>query len=135
MKASDVMAKKLVTGAPEMRLYQALALMEEKGIRHLPIVQSDRLVGLLSDRDVKRHMSAAYKTEKEKAEDRATMLVTAAQVMTKDPFCARPETPLKQILQVMVDRKFGAVPVVNGQHEPVGIITSIDLLRLLLPHV
>ena len=137
VKASDVMITQLVTGTPDLRLYQALALMEQKHIRHLPLIDAENglLVGILTDRDVKRHMSAAFRTDHEKAEDRASMLVTVADVMTRDPFSVRPETPLKDVVQAMIEHKFGAVPVVDAGRKPVGIITSIDLLRLLLPHV
>lgn len=135
MKASDVMITQLVTGTPELRLYQALALMEEKHIRHLPLVAEGVLVGILTDRDVKRHMSAAFRTDHEKAEDRASMLVTVADVMTRDPHSVHPDTPLKDVVKAMIEHKFGAVPVVDAARRPVGIITSIDLLRLLLPHV
>ena len=135
MKASDVMITQLVTGTPDLRLYQALALMEQKHIRHLPLVEEGVLVGILTDRDVKRHMSAAFRTDHEKAEDRASMLVTVADVMTRDPYSVNPATPLREIVKAMIEHKYGAVPVVDAARRPVGIITSIDLLRLLLPHV
>ena len=135
MKASDVMITQLVTGTPDLRLYQALAMMEEKHIRHLPLVEDGLLVGILTDRDVKRHMSAAFRTDHEKAEDRASMLVTVADVMTRDPYSVSPATPLRDVLKAMIEHKYGAVPVVDAARRPVGIITSIDLLRLLLPHV
>ena len=132
MKAENIMHANLVTAEPEMRLYQALEIMEEKQIRHLPVVEQGRLVGILSDRDIKKHMSASFQTKEEGTQDRLAMLKTAREVMASDPITARPETPLKEVVQVMVDRKIGALPVVDIEGRPVGIITSIDLHRLLL---
>jgi acetoin utilization protein AcuB len=135
VKAADVMIARLVTGTPEMRLYQALELMEARRIRHLPIVADGRLVGLISDRDIKLHVSAAFRTASETVEDRATLLKTTAEVMTRAPYTVSPDAPLAAVVRAMIEKKYGAVPVVDGDQRPVGIVTQIDLLRLLLPHV
>ena len=132
MKVADVMVRNPFFESPQVRLYQALQVMDTKHIRHLLICdESGRLVGILSDRDLKRHMSATYATESEKAEDRLTMLKTAEEVMTTDPFTCPPDTPLKELVHVMADSKYGAVPVVDADNKPIGIVTSIDLLRVL----
>ena len=132
MLVGDVMVKSPICGSPQIRLYQALKLMDERHIRHLLICDEEgRLVGILSDRDVKRHMSATYATESENAADRATMLKTAEEIMTQEPFTCPPETPLKELVHVMAVSKYGAVPVVDAANKPVGIVTSIDLLRVL----
>ena len=131
MTAADIMKTQLVTGTRETRLYQALEMMGEKGIRHLPIVEDGKLLGILSDRDLQKHMSATFGSADEKSGDRLLMLKTAEELMTKAPITVRPDTALKEVVHILVERKFGAVPVVDEAGMAVGIITSIDLLRLL----
>ncbi|MEM7245089.1 MAG: CBS domain-containing protein [Acidobacteriota bacterium] len=129
--AKDVMHRDLITAVPETRLYQALQMMVEKSIRHLPIVSNGALVGLISDRDLKRHMSVRFGSEQEKQEDRMLMLQTAADLMTTDVATVGPNVTLKDVVAQMIEKKFGAMPVVDDRGRPVGIITSIDLLKLL----
>jgi acetoin utilization protein AcuB len=135
MRTQDVMTRAPYVGTQEMRLYQALQLMDREGFRHLPVTEGRRLVGLLSDLDVKLAISRNYGTQDETVEDRATLLRTVGEVMTRHPFSVRPETPVRELVFACVEHKLSAVPVVDPEGDLVGIVTTVDLLALLLPHV
>lgn len=114
MTVQDVMTHRLVTIGPETSCGQARGMMDEHRIRHLPVVAGGRLVGVLSDRDVR---SAA-------AESPGTV---AGRIMTPDPVTVTPETRIEHAARLMLDARFGSLPVVDGNL--VGIVTYTDLLR------
>ena len=131
MKVADVMTREVVTIAPDQPLRDALACFQRRRIRHLPVVEEGRLVGILTDRDFKRatpsRVSGASLDDFERVLDDTTV----AQVMTKEPWVVGPEAELKFVAAVLVDKKFGAVPVV-ADGALVGIVSDIDLLRVLI---
>ena len=100
---------------------QAHQLMREKGVRHLPVVDGARLVGVVSQRDL-------YLLETLKGVDPATEAVEEA--MTPDPYTVRPETPLGEVAQAMADGKYGSAVVVD-KGAVIGVFTTVDALRAL----
>jgi len=111
----DVMTRKVLTIGPETSCDEARRLMEQHRIRHLPVVAEGRLVGMVSDRDVR---SAAAQT-------RGTL---AEKIMTGDPVTITPETRVEHAARLMLDGRFGSLPVTDGQ-TLIGIVTYTDLLR------
>jgi len=110
----DVMTRRLVTIAPETSCDEARRLMDEHGIRHLPVVASGRLVGMVSDRDVRS--AGAWD-------------MVAGQIMTPEPVTVTPETRVEHAARLMLDARFGSLPVTDVGHTLIGIVTYTDLLR------
>lgn len=95
-------------------------LMRQGQFRHLPIVEEGRVVGVISERIL--HMLANVT---------GVNLVTAADVMTKNPYLVESGTPLIKVASDMASRRIGsAIVVKNG--EPVGIFTATDALQALI---
>jgi len=111
----DVMTREVVTIGPETPCDEARRLMEEHRIRHLPVVDAGRLVGMLSDRDVR---SVAVQSPG----------AVAGRIMTPDPVTVTPQTRVEHAARLMLDARFGSLPVTEG-HTLVGIVTYTDLLR------
>lgn len=101
-------------------LQEALDFMTESEIRHLPVVEDGRLIGLVSDRDVRAAISLPQ----------AEML-SIADIMKKEVFVARRSTPLHEILRTMQERRLGSTVVVNDDYEAVGIFTVTDAIGIL----
>jgi acetoin utilization protein AcuB len=105
----------------EQTIAKAASLMSEHHIRHLPVLHGGRLLGVLSDRDVKLIESFrdvdATKTSVEEA-------------MTELPYTVEPETPLDQVVRSMAEKKFGSAVVVQNQ-KVVGIFTTVDACEAL----
>jgi len=107
---------------PGSTLLRASALMEEKGIRHLPVVSGDKLVGLVTQSDLRLITGlAGVKPEQVKIED----------VMQRNPFSCSPDSPLDQVVDEMAAHKWGSA-VVMQNHKVVGIFTAVDAMQALV---
>jgi acetoin utilization protein AcuB len=112
MVVRDYMSSQVITIDPQCTIADARGLLRKHRIRQLPVVHKDRLVGIITDRDL-RSTSAATKT--------------VGEVMTAKPTVIRPMVPIDEAARVLRKLKVGALPVVDD-HKLVGIITTADML-------
>ena len=111
---AEVMTRGVLTVGPETPCGSVRRLMDEHGIRHVPVVAGERLVGMVSDRDVRSAGAGSG--------------AITARIMTPYPVTVTPETRVEHAAQLMLDGRFGSLPVADG-HTLVGIVTYTDLLR------
>jgi len=132
MNARDVMTPNPMTIRSQATVAEAWDLMGEMEIRHLPVVDDGTLVGMLSDRDLGR-LDVTRMLVAEGADALRQELATpVAKLMSLDVIAAEPETELGDIVDVLVEHKVGALPVVHPDtRELVGIISYVDVLRAL----
>ncbi|TDI50583.1 MAG: CBS domain-containing protein [Acidobacteria bacterium] len=130
MKVSDRMTSEVVTLNEEQSLRDALTLQQRHKIRHIPVVADGNIVGILTDRDLKRASPSLLSGIDQERYDELLDTTRVAQVMTRDPRTVSPETSLKDVAKILIEGKFGALPVIE-KNSLVGIITEIDLLRVL----
>ncbi len=128
MKVEQIMTRDVVTMGEDGTLRQAMDLLRRHRIRHVPVVLGRKVVGIVTDRDIKRATPSLLSGVQQEEYYRVLDETTVAQVMTRNPFTVTPSTDLKDAVKVMVDRKFGALPVVQSD-QLVGIITENDMLR------
>ena len=114
----DLMLDKPKSVAPDAPVKEARSLMKSEGYMQLPVLQRERLVGIITVRDL--CISAHYPIESS---------MTVGDCMTADPITVTPETPVFRTAQMLSTYKFGALPVVDGG-KLVGLITT----RLLLAY-
>ena len=112
---ADIMVKPVVTAAPGTPVAEAWDLLQQVRIRHLPVVDGGLLVGIVSDRDLR---SAASET------------VPLREIMTRTVFVLSPDTSVRHAARLLRERRFGAMPVLEGR-ELVGIVSVVDVLRIL----
>ena len=112
------MTKNPVTASPDDYLSTVQAKMERGGFRHVPVVQDGRLIGIVTDRDLRQHVGFLERTK-----------VNAA--MTENALTVTPQTTLEEAAQLLLKRKIGALPVLE-EGELTGIITSNDILKAFL---
>lgn len=129
MRVEDVMTREVVTLGPDDTLRTAVNAVQRNRIRHIPIVDGRRLVGIVTDRDIKRVLPSVHGGASQDDFDRTLDELTLAQVMTRDPLSVQPSTSVKDAVSLLIDRKYGALPVVEGDIL-VGIISDIDMLRV-----
>jgi acetoin utilization protein AcuB len=120
-EVSDVMTPGPHFIAISDTLAAARALMQEHGIRHLPVMQGDDLVGVLSDRDLNRVL--AVKRDPPES-------ITVEVAMTADPYAIPPNTPLNVVVREMAERKVGSVVVIE-RGAILGVLTTTDALNAL----
>ena len=128
MTARDLMTPNPVTAAPQASVTEVWDLMRDLEIRHVPVVENGALVGMLSDRDLSRlDMSRIFEGADDLRQELSTPIV---KVMHADVIMIEPETELDEIIDLLVENRIGALPVVKaGSREVVGIVSSIDVLR------
>ena len=119
----DWMTKQPATVAPDCSIGAALGRMRRAEVRHLLVVEADRLVGIVSSRDWRRVEPGATATGWESQ--------PVARIMTEDPVTVAPEAPVTTAARVLLERKIGCLAVRDGE-AIVGIFTTSDALEALL---
>ncbi len=122
----DYMVSNPVTLSPEARLVEAILTMRTQNIRHLPVINEEKLVGLLTERDIHRLAPSVLHASLE--EYNAIFEKTPVRtVMTKEVTTATPDMPLVEAVALMRQNKFGCLPVVENDRLA-GILTATDVL-------
>ncbi len=127
----EIMTTSVTTLPHDGSLLSAGLLMRQTGFRHLPVVKNGAVIGLLSDRDVNRAAPSMFGTLSQEEYNEVFESTVIEKVMTKEPYTAQPDTPVRDVVNVVCERKIGAVPVVAENGALVGIVTRADLLDLL----
>jgi acetoin utilization protein AcuB len=131
MFVSDWMTRRVLTVAPDDYLSDAISLMREKGIRHLPVVKAGKLAGIVSDRDIKE-----YCPSKATALDIYELHYLLANTRVKEAMRTRvlttaPDTPVEEAALRFLDDDIGCLPVLDGRRL-VGIVSDKDVYRALV---
>jgi len=126
MHARTAMTRRVLVVPPQLPLDRAWEVMQRHHIRHLPVVQGGSLLGILSDRDV---LVRARLTDDGVITVPGTAVVHA---MTPSPAVCEPDQSISSIVRVMTERKIDAMPVLDARERLVGLVTSTDLLLLLV---
>src|SRR5690625_1548076 len=135
MLVQDIMTRQVVAITPAMPISDVLTLMEQRNIRHFPIMESsgdgrigdgERLVGIVSDRDI-RVVGGSHPD----ARPGVTMRSPVREIMSADVLCAHPLDPIEEGARVLREHRIGAMPVLEGD-ELVGIVSGIDFLEALI---
>ncbi len=116
----EFMTKDLVTVRETDDLALAESLLKLGGIRHLPVVRERKLVGILTQRDVLRSGHWGKPAARE---------LPVSEVMTRQPTSVRPAMGLAQAARLMLERKYGCLPVCDDDGTLVGIVTEADFVR------
>lgn len=129
MLVKDVMQAHPVTATLETRLPQLVRLLQRRGFRHLPVLDGGKLVGIVSDRDVKQSMASAASMTEGRERDRLLDELTAGQIMARTVVTIGPTFGIEEAARLMATRKISALPVTEGDRL-MGIVTETDVLQL-----
>jgi acetoin utilization protein AcuB len=126
------MTPKPDTVAPDMPLSEVVAKMNRDGCRQLPVVENGRLVGIVTDRDVRLAVNSPIIEEEHtvRHEERAELLyqLEVTSCMTAEPMAVAPNLSAREAADLLAVHRFGALPVVDND-KLVGIISVTDFLR------
>ena len=131
-RVSEVMQREVVSLSRDERLDLVEDVMRLGRIRHMPVLEDGRVVGVVSSRDLlasSLSRSLDFEPEQRRAFLRA---VEVAEVMSDEVVSVSPDATLREAAELMVKRRFGCLPVVDDDGDLVGLVTETDLLRAAL---
>jgi acetoin utilization protein AcuB len=128
MRVKDLVRHRPVTIARDTPVLEARRIMQAKCIRHLLVVEDGRLVGIVTDRDIRLNMPSPATTLSVWEVNYLLARLTAGEVMTTTVIVVDPERDARDAANLLVSERIGALPVVDGD-KLVGIVTETDFLR------
>ena len=134
LKAEDVMTRNPVTLDITSTVQDAADMMWAAEVRHIPVVERGTLVGMISDRDLRSYMLPRPERIFRADEERARMAVSVSAVIPSDVTTVLPDTPVAELLDILLEEKIGAVPVLAPDTgDLIGVVSYIDVLRAVRP--
>jgi acetoin utilization protein AcuB len=131
MKIRSIMRTKVVTLQANEPFINAVEATASERIRHLPVLEGERLVGILTLTDIK-HASPSPLVQGSKTQYRKLLAETpVSRIMRAAPYTASPDASMAEVVRLMVQNKIGAVPIVEGG-KLVGIVSELDVLKTFL---
>jgi acetoin utilization protein AcuB len=130
LSVSDYMTPNPITVEPEEPLMRALEIIRLRGVRRLPVAVGNMLVGLVTEGDLKRAEPSTL-TDSQEDFNRVMEETPISRIMISKPLTTTTDTPLLEAAEIMLNTKYGALPVVSDGRV-VGILTDNDLTRALV---
>jgi acetoin utilization protein AcuB len=131
LRVRDYMTMDPVTVGPNDSLQTVIDLLRRRDIRSVPIVDDGKLIGIITDRDV-RQVAPAYPLFRDEDEIRRyTEKLTVTAAMTADPMTIAPDAPLVDAAKILETYRISSLPVAEG-HRLIGMLTVTDLLRVFI---
>jgi CBS-domain-containing membrane protein len=126
MKLADLSTHHVVSVAPQDSVEQAIAIMDEHGVHHLPVLSGRQVVGIVSDRDIM--IGCGGPTERMRSQGQPLVLGNVEDVMTTPVTTLSPDDALRSATWLMIHQRVHAIPLMH-RDRLVGIVTDSDLLR------
>ena len=117
---------------PDQTVGEALVVMFERDIRHLPVVEEGELVGIISDRDIQQFLGKARLPGKDRRKEDRSLQFPVREIMSRHPITVAPKMSIREGVKIMTQHKVGALPVVDYDEKVIGIFTEVDALEYCL---
>jgi acetoin utilization protein AcuB len=131
MNASELMSRAVIVTTPEETIGRALHLLEDSGVRHLPVVSGNRVIGVLSDRDVREYRLPIVDELEQPALADDLMARPVSEAMNRQFVFVDERESVTKVIEVMLEYGVGAVPVLDRETSELrGMISYVDVLRL-----
>jgi acetoin utilization protein AcuB len=130
MLVSNWMNKNVVTIDVNDSMLDALKILKERNIRHLPVVKEGKLVGIVTDRDLKKASPSEATTLEAHELLYLTAKIKVGEIMTKNPITIPYDYTVEEAAEILLQHKISGLPVVDKGGKVVGTITQTDIFRL-----
>ncbi len=128
MVVSDIMTRDVISVDITATVADVVALMHDNDFRHVPVLSDGELVGMISDRDLRGYTMPVLDLNSGEVK-RRNLQVPVTDVMNTDTMSLGPEAPLSEIIEMMLEQKVGAVPVLDDHSDKLlGIVSYVDVL-------
>lgn len=133
--AEELMRAFVMAVAPETPLVEVTDIFRRRRIRHVPVLEHDKLAGIVSDRDIRRSLGWSsireLQSERSRKDTPGHLPRTAGDVMSSEVVTAERSTSLRDVLRQMLEHHFHSIPVVESRRL-VGIVTQTDFLKAIV---
>lgn len=132
MNIQDIMTKHPAHIGPDASIYAALNLLKDLDVRHLPVLENGQLVGILSDKDIQSLSAQELKRASQAETDfdlSSVLQQPVSDFMSGNIFFVYPESPIAEAIDIMLDQRVGAVPVIDSDNSLVGLVSYVDIIR------
>ncbi|HKP63922.1 MAG TPA: CBS domain-containing protein [Polyangiales bacterium] len=131
-RAIDIMTQTPATLPVNATVGDAVQALQMLDVRHLPVINAQReVVGMFSDRDLRALSTPRIANEQWIGEYKVALQTKVRDVMTQDVITIEEECEVTEIIELMLEHKVGALPVVDAEGALSGIVSYIDVLRAL----
>ena len=128
MRVKDLISRTPVTVGRATPVLEARRMMLERRVRHLLVTENEKLVGIVTDRDIRLNMPSPATTLSVWELNYLLARLTVGEVMTKSVIVVDPERDAREAAAILLSEKIGALPVLDGE-TLIGIVTETDFLR------
>ena len=132
IRVKEWMTTPVISVEADTPVADAYNIMMEQGIRRLPVLDGEKLVGIVTLGDLREARPSSATSLSIYELNYLLSKLTVDKVMTHNPFTMTPETPIQIAAKMMMDRKVGGLPVVDEEGNLVGIITESDIFGMLV---
>ena len=129
----DIMTRDPIILGRNDTLDLAEDIMDLRRIRHMPVVDEGSIVGIVSQRDLFRSALVTALGFGRKTQTAVIKTIKIKEIMTEHVITISPDVSVKEAARVMIDKKIGCLPVVDGENL-VGLLTETDILRYFAEH-
>jgi acetoin utilization protein AcuB len=129
VQVQKIMSTRIVSVAMDDSLRVIKDIFENLKFHHLLVIEKEKLVGIISDRDLFKALSPNIGTLAETSKDTASLNKLAHQVMTRKPICISPEANIYDAISLFNQNRLSCLPVVDIEQKPVGILSWRDIFK------
>ena len=118
MQVKEIMSREVLSVSPEASLFEVAELMRDEDIGSVLVTEGDNLLGMITDRDI---------VVRAIAEHRDVRAAKAREIMSEAVWCCTEDAPVESVIEEMAEERVRRVPVLNGAHHVVGLVSLGDL--------
>ena len=128
---SQIMTRHVHYVRTDEGLVQAMDIIRQHHIRHLPVIKDDQIVGIISSTDLDRLTFSNLFENQEGSDEVILSMLSIPQVMSSKPVVVSPDTSIREVAEIFAAKHFHSLPVVE-EGKLVGIVTTTDIIRYLI---
>jgi len=129
MEVNEIMHTDVAVLTPQSSLRDVAELMRERDVRHVPILESGKIVGIVSDRDIRLYVADLFQSQGETEIEANRRALTIRNIMQTKPLQVDPSADVDEVVDLLLEYRIGAVLVSDSEGTLRGIVSYEDILR------
>ena len=129
MEVQEIMTTNVTTTHPDQVVGELHKLFIKVRYHHLPVVEAEKLIGLVSDRDISHNLSPYVGTNQQRPEDEKLLQRSVADIMTWPLICVNRTTSIDTASILLLENNISCLPIVDEEYSLEGLLTWRDILR------